>query len=350
MILVGGAVVSTACALVIDPDELVADNGTPGPDASSAADVPVAVGDAGDGSLDAATDGGPPLVVGCRNSPTGSIPACVPPPPAGADLLAVVWGRAGTALACPSGYVSPAALQGYADIEKAPPPCSATGCACGQTGAPSCVGRVQYYSDNACAVPSTSDTLASNACARTDKSSVGSANLVFSVTGVTCGASGTSPTKIDPATFCTEMRACRPDPNVARPACPQGQLATSTATHARLCYRGTGACAAPYVAVPGFATSSTINDTRACGCACDVVDGGTCTGGSVDRWATSNGCQNGATDTLGPACAARTSFQQSVRQATNATPSDAGLCAPRAQLNGALALPPADIALCCLPE
>lgn len=352
VVLGGGVIASIACGLVIDPDELVADNGGAfGSDASLTEDASVIVtADAADASIRAdAADGGPQFEVGCRNSPAGSIAACSPAPPAGSELFAVIWGRVGTGLPCPSGYVSSSELRGYADIEKASPPCSSTGCACGQSGTGGCVGRVQYYSDNACSVPSTSDTLAASACTRTDRDSSGSASLRFSVTGVTCAPSGTSATTFEPATLCTEMHACRPDPNASLPACGAGQVPTPTAAKARLCYRAAGACTAPYVSVPGFSTTSTINDTRACTCSCDLANGG-CTGGTADRWNDSNGCSGTVSETLGPGCRVRTQFHRSVKLVTNATPQAGALCSASAKVTGALTLPSVDVSLCCVPE
>lgn len=334
------AAASAACGLVIDADELVADRASSEDAASSADQLAPSPGDS-DG-------GGAAVVIGCRNASGGSIPACVPAPPPGVDLVAVLWGRAGTPIPCPIGYVD-VAFVGYADLEKSPPACASTGCTCNETGTPSCAARMQYFSDNACGVPTTSGTLEGTACERTDRDNLGSASPTFSVTGVTCTPSGTSPTVVDPAKFCTEMRACRPDPAATLATCPPGERATPATRNARACYRASGACAAPYVSVPSFATSPQITDTSACSCACDTKDGG-CTGGSVDVWASSNGCGGATTGTLASGCRPRTDVHRSARLQANASLIPGALCTPSAKLTGAAVLPPADISLCCLPE
>jgi hypothetical protein len=352
---IGVAAASVACGLVIDADELVADVGNaPDEDAPSGDDrvVPSSETGAKDSGADTApSEGGPPITIGCRPPPTGSIAACVPAPPAGAELLAVVWGKSGTPIACPSGYQATAALTGYADIEKAPPPCSPTGCTCSRNGTPTCGAIMQYYSDALCKTPTTSAAIDTR-CERSEQSGQPFSSPVFPLitAGVTCASGGASSTTVDKATLCTTMQGCRKDPTAVLPSCSGGNVAAPPATNARACYRATGACTAPYVAVAPFSTQQQVSDTRACGCACSLGDAG-CTGGTASVFGNDNSCAGGATTTLAPGCRANSTYDRSVKVATPATlAAGAATCAPSSDLTGALTLPPSDIQLCCLPE
>lgn len=353
---------SVACGLVIDADELVADIGSPpGADAPSGDDGVAAetgANDANDANANDATgdggsmESGPPIVFGCRAPPAGSIAACVPAPPSGTELVAAVWGRRGTPLPCPSGYSSAPALTGYGDIEKAPPPCSPTGCVCDRIGTPTCKAIMQYYSDALCKTPTKSAAIDTR-CERSEQSGQPFASPAFplNTAGVTCKSTGASSTMLEPATLCTTMNACRKDPAVVLPACAAGMVALPAAANARACYRASGACAAPYVAVAPFSTQQQVSDTRACGCACALDTSGACAGGTASVFGQDNDCLGNPTTTLGAGCRANSTYNRSVKLAAAPTvPNGVGTCKESSSLTGALTLPASDIALCCLPE
>lgn len=340
------AAAAAACHAFLDPDDLIA-GGVPGSDASS--------------GQDGSTSGAPGTA-----SDTG-VPRCVPPLPAGAQLVALVNGPPGAVPACPTGYEA-TGQAGFGDIADGAFTCAATSCACGaatlDAGSVKCVNpELTHYSEATCTTKVGATSLSSGgvfSCPRITKSATATrakltATAQTTATGATnvCPPSGTStPTKETPRVG-LEVHVCRA---AAPPSgtCNAGDLPAVSTSAGTACYvSASDTCEAPWREKRSYSQTPDFVDNRSCLCACALDPTSVrCGGGSVHRNPTAGtSCSSG--DNVGdPNCRDIDEYGTTVRLAMPMEPVTTGAtCTPSAAKQGSVEFTNApSLHLCCLSE
>lgn len=341
----GAVAMISACGLFIDPDKLTEGNGDdPGNGIDGSTDTGNGGNDGG-GTTDAANDSGDggELIV--------EVPECVPPPLAGSTggPYAVVTGVAGSALACPAGYLPTAVAQAKGTLAADPITCNDASCTCGAPGGtPSCKLKVSYWNDSACTkFADTPDLLTSN-CLDLDSEEFG--RLDISVDGVICTTSGsttTAPaTKPTPA-FKNDWLVCQPDPNVKTAQCKNGDVPVPAASNASACVivPTNQPCSGAYPVARDLSKAGTFNDARTCSCSC-AVSPSSCSGGIAEIFSQLN-CSGNATSVTPGTCFGVKNTNNEFARAKSSPSAGAPACASHAAPSGTLTQT-TDLKLCCL--
>lgn len=328
------AAIAAACGLVIDPDQLIAENGT---DAGTS----TTTGDGGDGGGNR-FDGGVDADV-----PTG-VAACVPKAPSGTTgPYAVVATSFVPNLMCPIGYRSSPVAKGKSQPDVKPAKCDdSSGCSCDPpVGTPSCGLRVRYFDDFQCKEEKATPDTVSATCAEL----AGESNLRVEsvVNGMTCAAKGqATPTSKPPVTFASESWVCEADPSFAGGPCAEGLVALPPTSSANACVILTSGttCPEPYTRERVLSKDGAVNDQRACTCACPIDGTAACDGGTATVYLDSN-CTTFPQSIPVGSCRSRGGADGI--KGTPGTPSGTPTCAPKASPTGT-ATPANDLKLCCL--
>ncbi|MBX3227677.1 MAG: hypothetical protein KIT84_15080 [Labilithrix sp.] len=333
-----------ACHAFLDPDDLVsgiaADGGT----------SPVV-------DPDGSTSGG-------SSGDTG-VPGCVPAPPSGAQVVAVVRGSPGAVPACPSGYEASGQI-GFGDVANDTFECATGSCACGAaTGSADSIKCVtpalSFYSDDTCTTkvgssPFTNVILGCPRVARPATATHAQVTAVPQAADATsvCPPSGTPTTTKQPPRVDLEVHVCRP---TAQPSstCSGGDAPAVAATTGSACYVSTsGSCAAPWREQRSYSPAPDFTDTRACQCACALDPASVkCSGGTVHRAPTAGAaCSSGEPVPDAPCRAVADYGTTTMRleKVPEADPTDAK-CVPTTTKEGDVTFTNApSLQLCCLSE
>lgn len=321
--------IATACGLVIDPDQLIAENGTdagtppPNRDGSAA---------------DAALDGEPPP----------NVPGCVPSAPSGTEgpYAVVSSGTFTPVLMCPAGYRATPLIKAKANPNVKAATCNdASGCTCGPpTGTPACALRVRYFDDLQCEDEKGAPSSVSSCTQLADENYLRVESIV---TGTTCAASGTAaPTSKPNVTFASESWVCEPDPSFPAGPCASGEVALPATVDAAACVIRTTAAACPtsYPRERALSKDGTVEDTRGCACTCAIDGSATCTGATATLHG-DNACQGSPQAIAIGAC--RLEATADSVKGTAGTPSGTPACTPKATPTGSATVVN-DLKLCCL--
>lgn len=331
--IVSCAVTAAACGLVIDPDQLIADNGTDGGAATTGIDA--GGGTRSDAGFDA-------------DVPTG-VSGCVPKAPTGTEgPYALVSTGFVSFLACPPGYRTSPVVKGSSGAQVKSAKCDdASGCSCDPpSGTPTCGLRIRYFDDFQCNEEKGSPDSLSASCREVKNESHFRVESV--VNGMTCAAKGqATPTSKPAVTFSSESWVCEADPSFPRGSCSSDEVSLPATATASACVilRSGSSCPEPYARERTLSKDGAVIDQRGCACTCAIDGAAACDGGSATSYLDSDCTTFPQSVTIG-ACRPMSTIDS--MKGTPGTPSGTPpTCIPAASPTGT-ATPANDLKLCCL--